>query len=104
MNIKVQWLALLLHISQASGSPLSTKTGCPDQGSCGFTQSLQVNSGMVPQIKKDMVLTFFKNFCLSKRTSQTYKLCNVIIHCFKNYANFLEGIIWFLCSSPQAKK
>jgi hypothetical protein len=30
------------------GSNLSLETGCPDRGFCGFPQSLQVNTGIVP--------------------------------------------------------
>jgi hypothetical protein len=44
----VEWLTLLLHTWEVPGSNLSLETGYPDLRFCGFSQSLQVNAGIVP--------------------------------------------------------
>jgi hypothetical protein len=47
-NVMVKWLTLLLRIWEVPGSSLGPETGYPDESFCGFPQSLQVNSRIIP--------------------------------------------------------
>jgi hypothetical protein len=48
-NVVVEWLTLLLRIRDIQSSNLSPKTGLPNKDFRGSSQSLQENSGIVPQ-------------------------------------------------------
>jgi hypothetical protein len=51
-NATVKWLLLLLCIQEILGSNLSLETDYILTGAfCGFSQSLQANAGIVPEIK-----------------------------------------------------
>jgi hypothetical protein len=47
-NVMVEWLTLLLHIWEVTGSNLDPETSYTHQDFRGFLRSLQANAGIVP--------------------------------------------------------
>jgi hypothetical protein len=51
LNLAAEWLALLFRIRNVLDSNLDPETGYPGEGFRDFSQSLEANAGIVPQIR-----------------------------------------------------
>lgn len=74
--VVVESLGTLLYIRKVPGSNPGPETGYPDYGFCGFPQSPQLNTGIVPQIRPLL------QYCSSVFTQQFInKYIFTSVHC-----------------------